>query len=450
MEAYMKSGEGSNSKNSVRILGVRVDKINKLSALKKIEDLFKFEQKSYIVTPNPEIILKAFYHQEYKKILNESQIALADGAGLLWAASFLNKGIGFSKAKYANIPVFFVSFLFSWFKFFLSKKYRTAVIPERLCGSDVFFNLIKFAEQNNCSVYLLGAREGIAQKVAENLRKKYPKIRIVGTYCGSSEVNDDHKLRYLINDSKASFLFVAYGAPKQEYWIKRNLAFLKYIKIAMTVGGTFDFIANKSRRAPKIYQKLNLEWFWRLKTEPWRKKRIINAVFKFPWSVFLDKIYQFRPYRPNVLGVIVNTNNEFLLLNNSYISRHEKEQEHWQFLQGGTEKNETPQNAVLRESFEEMGSKKLNIIEQSEIVYQYNWKPKTLNLKRPFRGQRQTIWYLRYTGDGQDIKISPKEHSDFKWVKKEKVLRYLHPIRHECGKMILEEIEKKHILDKIS
>ncbi|MBU1167328.1 WecB/TagA/CpsF family glycosyltransferase [Patescibacteria group bacterium] len=428
----------------VDILGVKIDPVTKEDTTSKASSFLTQKEKVVIYTPNPEICLKAARNFEYKEVLNKADISIPDGVGLQWAASYLERGFALKKSKYLNILLAGLSLGASVIKFVIWPKYKTLVLPERVTGVDTFLKFTEMCEQKDCSIYLLGAKPGVARRVADNLQKKYPKLRISGSYSGSPNPEDDKKLRYIINDSGAKILFVAYGAPKQEFWIDRNLPYLKNVKLVMGVGGTFDFISGKAKRAPKKYHS-KLEWFWRLRKEPWRKKRIYNAVIRFPYMVYLDKIYRNRPYRENVLAVILNTKGQFLLLNNSYITKHEKHADHWQFLQGGKRSYESSKTAVLREAKEEMGSSKLQPILELKKAYRYEWPLRDINPARPFRGQLQSIWFLKYVGDGSDIKIDPKEHSDYRWVNKDALLKTLHPHRHGSAKIILKTLEKKNI-----
>ncbi|MBU1992726.1 WecB/TagA/CpsF family glycosyltransferase, partial [Patescibacteria group bacterium] len=130
-------------------------------------------------------------------------------------------------------------------------------------------------------IFLLGAAKGVAEEVKE----KFKKAKIVGTYEGSPAPKQEKKIRELIVNSGTEVLFVAYGAPAQEMWISRNLKFLKTVRLAVGVGGAFDFLSGKVKRAPGWMRKIGLEWLYRLIKEPRRIRRIINAVIKFPYKI---------------------------------------------------------------------------------------------------------------------------------------------------------------------
>ncbi|MBU0668026.1 WecB/TagA/CpsF family glycosyltransferase, partial [Patescibacteria group bacterium] len=133
-------------------------------------------------------------------------------------------------------------------------------------------------------IFLLGAAPTVAAKAKVKLEKKY-NCTIVGTDDGAATPDNYYNLRELINSAEPDILFVAFGAPKQEIWLARNLAHLKSVKVAIGVGGAFDFVSGAVKRAPHIFQKLGLEWLWRLFLQPSRIRRIYRATIKFPLTV---------------------------------------------------------------------------------------------------------------------------------------------------------------------
>lgn len=150
--------------------------------------------------------------------------------------------------------------------------------------------LCNISNKEGYKIFLLGGENGIGKITRIKLIKKYSKIKIVGTHSGNGTKKEDKQIIDKINKSEADLLFVAYGAPKQEKWIYRNLKLLKSVKVAIGVGGSFDFISEKVKRAPKIMRKLNLEWLYRLIKNPKRIKRIINASIVFPIKVLKKKL----------------------------------------------------------------------------------------------------------------------------------------------------------------
>ena len=278
-------------RKTINILGVNFDIITSIEAISRVDNwlstysgFFNFRKQYTIVTPNPEIVLKASKDLEYMEILNNADMSIPDGMGILWASKF-KKITEAENSKWKRLSKFFVSLGFTA----LSKKYATTEIPERVTGVDLMEKICAMAGERGHSIFLLGASEGVAEKTAVKLIKKYPKLRVAGVYAGTPNEEDESKIVELINSSKPEIVFVAYGAPKQELWLSRNLRKLETVRVGMGVGGSFDFIAGVQKRAPEKIRKLGLEWLYRLYKQPSRVKRIWNAVMVFPIKIFKSK-----------------------------------------------------------------------------------------------------------------------------------------------------------------
>lgn len=223
----------------VNILGVKVDDVDMEQALETVHGWLSKKEKKYIVTPNPEIIVSANQDIQYKTILNNANLSIPDGVGLKLSGKIKN-----------HIP-----------------------------GVDFMEELIKHCSDWGATVGLLGGASGVAEKAAECLRKKYPGVKIIFAESGG-EVNEEGKLRKLSKKLKllnCDILFVAFGPPKQEKWIARNLKTLD-VKVAMSVGGSLDYISGALPRAPVILRKFGLEWLFRLIIQPWRIKRQLALI----------------------------------------------------------------------------------------------------------------------------------------------------------------------------
>lgn len=258
--------------NRIYITEIAFDRVTRQEALKKILAFLKTNKQHFVTTPNPEFLVEANKNAEFKKVLQSADLSVPDGIGILWAATFLK--VKSEKLKVKNL--WNVVKTLSWALF--SPKRIRKVLPERVCGSDLFLDLCREFEGK---IFLLGASEGIAKKTAKILKQRFPQIKIVGTFAGSPKKEEEQMITEKIQHSEAELLFVAYGSPKQELWIKRNLKKMPKVKVAMGIGGSFDFVAGRQKRAPKIMQKLGLEWLWRLIREPKRWKRIWNATVVF-------------------------------------------------------------------------------------------------------------------------------------------------------------------------
>jgi N-acetylglucosaminyldiphosphoundecaprenol N-acetyl-beta-D-mannosaminyltransferase len=248
--------------NKMKILGVDITNDTSEKILEYLLQRLKEDKKFYIVTPNPELMVFANRHEDYRRVLNSAEISLADGAGLFMASVFLGKPL-----------------------------------KQRIPGVDFVEFICKNTSENPISMGFLGARAGVAEKVAECLLKKYPWLNIsyVGEEWGAgrspsppaSEARQGWtvvdkstgKLAFTSTPKSIDILFVAFGSPKQEEWIYKNLDKLP-VKAAMGVGGAFDFIAGSVTRAPFMVRAMGFEWLYRLIKEPWRARRQ-RALFTF-------------------------------------------------------------------------------------------------------------------------------------------------------------------------
>jgi len=240
-----------------KILGVEIDNVNLSEAVSRIQGFLNSSQSHYVVTPGPEFLMLAKEDQEFKNILNNASLSICDGTGLWLASRYLKKPL-----------------------------------TARITGIDLIWQLAKKFEKSNYSFYLLGAKDKIAEKAAEKMVKRYPGIKIVGSESGFRFWGmrlSDKVIIDKINRAKPDLLLVAFGAPKQEKWIYHNLPKLKSVKVAIGVGGSFDFIAGKIKRAPVFFRKMGFEWLWRLLMEPWRLPRILRATYHFTKEIIRSK-----------------------------------------------------------------------------------------------------------------------------------------------------------------
>lgn len=235
----------------VDILGTKVDKVTMQQALEKVEEYIKNREHRHIITLNAEIIYRAQHEPKLKEVINAADLVTPDGAGVVWASKKLG-----------------------------------SPLPERVTGIDLMLEIVKEAAVKGWKIYLYGAAPGVAELAAENLKQKYKNLKIVGTQNGF--ISSD-KMPALLADIKAKnpdVLFVALGAPRQEYWIREHLEELN-VPVSIGVGGSFDVIAGKVKRAPKIFQNLKLEWLYRLIKEPRRFGRML-ALPKFALKIMQE------------------------------------------------------------------------------------------------------------------------------------------------------------------
>ncbi|MBR4908230.1 MAG: WecB/TagA/CpsF family glycosyltransferase [Acidaminococcaceae bacterium] len=235
------------------ILGIPVVPYTMEEAVTKlIEDVLK-KKRSFVVTANAEIIMMAQDDPEYKIILSQTaDLILPDGAGTVWAGNYLGY-----------------------------------VIPERVAGYDLYLRLLEEAADNDIPVYFFGGKPGIAEEAAEEGRRRWPGLKVVGCRNGYFSAEEEPEIIDGINRSGAAMLFAALGAPKQEKWLAKYKEKLKPC-LLMGIGGSFDVLAGKVQRAPKWMQDARLEWFFRLIKQPSRFGRML-ALPKFVFAVRREK-----------------------------------------------------------------------------------------------------------------------------------------------------------------
>lgn len=234
----------------INILGVYIDLITLPKAEQQIWEFFKEDKSHMVFTPNSEIIMMAHQEEDLKKTLNDADMLIPDGIGVVYASRILGKPM-----------------------------------RERVAGFDLATRLLSGLPEKGYSVYLFGGAPGVADIAKAKLEEQYPGIRIVGTQDGYFDKQKEQIIIEDINRVKPDMLFVCLGAPKQERWIYENRNKLD-VKVCMGIGGSLDVFAGKAKRAPAIYQKFGLEWFYRLLKEPWRYKRML-ALPKFAVTVLL-------------------------------------------------------------------------------------------------------------------------------------------------------------------
>lgn len=166
-------------------------------------------------------------------------------------------------------------------------------IPERVAGVDLFHQLLAMSASNNFAVYLLGATEEVVAKTATTVEAQYPGLKVAGYHHGYFW-DDEEKMVETIRNSNAQLLFVAITSPKKENFINRWKDQLG-VNFVMGVGGTFDVVAGKVKRAPLWMQKYGLEWLYRVIQEPGRMwKRYLTTNIQFAWLLLIEKYKQIR------------------------------------------------------------------------------------------------------------------------------------------------------------
>ena len=239
-------------KNLVEILNIPFINMKKEDILKILEQRVAENKKTYVVTANAEIVMYAKENVSYFNIITKADYIVPDGIGVVKGAQILKKEI-----------------------------------KERVPGIELMVDLLKIANKFNQKVYFYGAKNEVIEKMIKRIKSDYPNINIVGYSNGY--INDsDNKITDEIINLEPDYVFVAKGAPLQDEWI--NKVIQKTNKgLFMGVGGSFDVLAGEVKRAPEIWQKLNLEWLYRIAGDPKRWKRSM-ALPKFVIEVLKLRI----------------------------------------------------------------------------------------------------------------------------------------------------------------
>ena len=241
-----------------KLLNTYVNNISMSETIDEIERMIFSEKKGYVVAINVDVVMKIENDFYLKKITDNADMVLVDGKPLIW----------------------------------ISKIHRKP-IKEKISGSDLVPLLCEKAAQKGYSIFILGGKEGIAEKAKKQLEEQHSNINIVGTYApplgfekDSEELN---KINNMISENKPDILIACLGCPKQEKWIYEN--YKKYdAKVSICAGATVDFLAGNVNRAPKWMSEHGLEWFYRFLQEP---ERLFKRYFVDDVKI-LKLIYKYR------------------------------------------------------------------------------------------------------------------------------------------------------------
>lgn len=233
----------------MNILGVRVHALEINAVIARLDGYISSGQPHHLVTVNPEYLVQAQALPDFKTVLNQADLGVADGVGLVWAGRLLGYGS-----------------------------------PSRVAGVDLIEHL---AGARHYSLFLLGGEPGVADAAAAALTERHPGLVIAGTFVGSPSIDEEATIIDRVRAARPDVLLVAYGAPHQDLWIYRNLQALG-VPLAAGVGGSFDFISGRVARAPEWMRRAGLEWLFRLITQPWRWRRMLRLPL-FAWLVLQQR-----------------------------------------------------------------------------------------------------------------------------------------------------------------
>ena len=235
----------------IDVMGVGFDNLTKSEFTAKAEDMLQNRERGYVVTPNAEIVYESIHDDGFRQLLNDASLVLPDGAGVVLGAKILK-----------------------------------TPLKQKVAGIEFAQNLLPILAETGAKLYLLGSKPGVAELAAEKMLQKHPTLQICGMQDGYFQ--DEDAVIAKINEAEADVLYVCLGAPKQEKFMQRHQADLK-VKLMIGLGGTLDGIAGTVKRAPQIFIRLGLEWFYRLLKEPRRIGRMMRLP-KFYFGTWIFKL----------------------------------------------------------------------------------------------------------------------------------------------------------------
>lgn len=238
---------------TLEILGCKLDDIGATAATARIVEFARSGANAQVVTLGTEMVVYAQRDAAFRTIVNASALSLCDTVGLLMVA-----------------------------------RMRGSSLRERVTGVELIDHLCSVSATLGLGVYLLGAAPGIAEQAAAVLRQRFPMLAVSGTHDGYFEEEASAGIAGAIKESGASLLFVGLGSPRQEFWIAQHMQSTG-CGVAIGVGGSFDVISGNVARAPARWQRLGVEWLYRLVREPSRWRRQLALPY-FVWLVLVDSL----------------------------------------------------------------------------------------------------------------------------------------------------------------
>ena len=398
----------------VNILGINISNYSKKEILAKIKAFLSSKEQHYIVTPNPEIILTATKKsgdEELFYILNQADLAIADGVGLKFAGWLRGQNL------------------------------------QRLTGADLILDIFNLAEESSWKILIVNWENGLSKRndIEKALHERYPHLDfLVIDVPRDYLIADDDSI---IQAYQPQIMLATLGAPYQEKFIFHNLKALPSVRLGIGIGGALDFLTKKIRRAPQVARIIGLEWLWRLIKQP-RKRfgRIYNATWIFTKEVLNWRFIQPHRYRPNVACFLYRqtaNGNQVLIVERA------DEASHWQLPQGGTDYLDL-QTAALKELGEELKAPK-NVLEVRGVyknLYKYQFNREIGKYKKEnqrhlgYKGQRQGLVIVKFLGNDSDLQTNFWDHRGFKWVAVNNLINEVHQLRREATKIYVEKFKE--------
>jgi len=237
----------------VKISDIFIDNLEWEEVANFAERFIRSQKGHQIITANSLMINAVERDSQLREAFHNADLVLADSIGIVWASEFL----GYGK-------------------------------PARIPGINLMLSFCELAASKEYTIYLLGSHGLVLNKAAENLKKKFPGLKILGMRDGYFKENEDGEILKEIRNLKPDFLFAGIGSPRAEKWIYQNLRELN-VPVCMGIGGSLDVISGRLRRAPRQFRQSGFEWTYRLLQEPWRIVRLLGLL-RFVWKVIKQKM----------------------------------------------------------------------------------------------------------------------------------------------------------------
>jgi len=227
-----------NKLDQVTIMGIPFINTYKEAFVQLLDKRIQNKEKTFVVTANPEIVMQAQEDTAFMNHIQQADYVTADGIGIVKASEMLGEPL-----------------------------------PDRITGYDTMMNLLSIANDKHYKIYMLGAKKETLDKAVKRVESEFPHAEIVGSHDGYFDW-ENNDIAEQMEETKPDIVFVALGAPRQEKWIAENIDRFSH-GVFMGIGGSFDVLAGTVRRAPKLWQNLNLEWLYRLLKQPSRWRRYL-------------------------------------------------------------------------------------------------------------------------------------------------------------------------------
>lgn len=248
----------STNSNRIELFNIQFDNLSLAELLQQLAQRIEDRRPGYVVTPNTDHVCRYHRDLDFRRAYADAAFILADGVPLIWASWILGKPL-----------------------------------QAKLSGSDLVPILCEFAAQRGYSVYFLGGAPGTAESSARRLQTCHPGLRVAGVDCPKygfeKNPESDKAVADRIREARPDMCFIALGAPKQEYFMQRHYQ-ATGVPAMLGVGGAFDFVSGRVRRAPRLVQSMGFEWFWRLCQEPkrlWHRYLVEDLlIFRIFWREF--------------------------------------------------------------------------------------------------------------------------------------------------------------------